>query len=255
MNIVTICEYDLNDRNNFITLIMFIEGIRIHCKNYHLYILTSDNKNTRLKTLLSYEKNISIIYCKPNNAKVHRNINHKLYYLCNLDFDFIYLDFDMYVNADLNFLWSRRKEKPFIATIHQPNIVGKIKGRHTYDNNHFINSGLQIVSDKDFLNYDDIFNFGSHLNFKFSVSGFDQALLNDYFKYIKYDFTHKDIGFEWNSCAGISHAVFNRYDDIEIMCINEDEKYPVMVNHYWDEFKPWNIDCPIFYYYKDILSY
>lgn len=251
MNIVTIFDYNISDKNHITMLKMLISSIKENCKKstINFYVITSQEN-------LSYYINeqIEALPLKQfkTNKKLHKNILSKLYNLCNLDFEFIFLDYDMYVCSDLNFLWEKRKDKPFIGTIHQKNIYGT-KKVHTTENSNFLNSGLQIVSDPSFLDYEKIFQFGEKINFEFPVSGYDQALLHCYFKNMGYDFTHKDIGCEWNSCAGF--GVVNIDDDYNftITYRNKEEQYPVMINHYWNEFKPWNINCPIFNFYKEYV--
>lgn len=251
MNIVTIFDYDVGKKNHILMLQMLINSIKYQCKTqkYTLYVITKQPN-----TISKLDSNIKVLQLNEfkTDKKIHKNIISKLYNLCNLDFEFIFLDYDMYVCSDLTFLWGKRKDKPFIGTVHQKNICGT-KGTHTTENSDFLNSGLQIVSDPDFLNYKEIFQFGEKMNFDFPVSGFDQALLHCYFKSIRYDFTHKDIGCEWNSCAG--YGVVNIDDDynFQITYKNQKEQYPVMINHYWDEFKPWNINCPIFNFYNYII--
>lgn len=230
---------------------MFVEGIKTNCKKtpYKIYIIT-DEKDF-IKNYFN-DSFIEIIQVKRNKDNAPNNVKNKLYNLCNLNFEFIYLDLDMYVNADLSFLWEKRKEKPFIATIHQKNIRGK-NSLHIDQKNAFMNSGLQIVSDPDILNYNDFFNFGKKTNFAFSIKGTDQALLNEYFKSINYDFNHEKIGCEWNSCAAYG-LVFKYNNKFKITYKNENLLYTVKINHYWNEFKPWNINCPIFNYYKDLID-
>lgn len=252
MNIVTIFDYNTSEKNHITMIKMLISSIKENCKkstNINLYVITS---YTNLSNYISEEIEILPLKKFRTNKKVHKNILSKLYNLCNLDFEFIFLDYDMYVCADLEFLWEKRKDKPFIGTIHQKNINGK-KGVHTTKNSNFLNSGLQIVSDPDFLNYKEIFQFGEKMNFDFPVSGYDQALLDSYFKNIGYNFSHKDVGCQWNSCAG--YGIVHIDDDykFEITYKNQREEYPVMINHYWDEFKPWNINCPIFNFYKKFV--
>lgn len=256
INIVTIFDYDLKryPKNSElinrlkIMLKMFIGGIKINCKanSYKIYIITDDKE--LIKNYLN-EDFIETIQIKRNEDYAPNNVKNKLYNLCHLDFEFIYLDLDMYVNADLSFLWEKRKEKPFIATIHQKNIYGK-NSCHIGEKNAFMNSGLQIVSDPSILNYNAIFNFGKKTNFAFPIKGTDQALLNEYFKSINYDFVHEKIGCEWNSCAGYGY-VFKYNKKFKITYKNQDVIYTVKINHYWNEFKPWSINCPIFNYYEN----
>ncbi len=247
MNIVTICDYNLSNIHYKTMLYMFIGGIVENCKNYpyKIWIITDQTNtidklfnNTNIRTIQA-KKNTSVV---PDNMP---NIKNKLYNLCNLDFEFIYLDCDTYINADLSFLWDRRKDKPFIATKHQKNIRN-----HTSINYDFINSGLQIVSDPKFLNYNELYDHAQKTNFKFQVTGTDQALLDSYFKHKQYDFTHKDIGCEWNSCAGYGLVDIDDDYNFNITYKNEEEQYSVKINHYWNEFKPWTLNCPIFNFYR-----
>jgi hypothetical protein len=249
MNIVTIFDYNLDNPNNKTMLRMFISGIEENCNRYPYKIWIITNQCGKINQIFS-ESFVKTIKSKSqqNNRFVPEkmpNIKNKLYDLCSIDFDFIYLDVDMYINADLNFLWERRKAKPFISTIHQKNIEG-----HIGEKNEFMNSGLQIVSDPSFLNYDKLHDFAVKKNFKFDNPGTDQALLDAYCNQIGYDFIHPEIGCEWNSCAGYGLVDIDDEYNFHIKYKNQDTEYPVKINHYWNEFKPWIINCPIFKFYK-----
>jgi len=257
VNIVTIFEYDLNQRFYVVMLRMLISSIVINCKSmpYTIHIITNNKK--QLRQLFS-NSNINIIQSPINTLctdhNIHKNIRHKLYYLCNLNFDFIFIDCDMYVNHDLKYLWDRRHDKPFIGVNHQPNIVGTL-GTYTsaIENNQYLNSGLQVVSDPDFLDYSKILKIGYDNKFIFDVNGFDQAILHTYFKTIDYEYTHQEVGYEWNSCA--SHCKYYKSNTgINLTYKNNNDIYPVKINHYWGEFKPWIIKCPIFKNYNDVLT-
>lgn len=250
MNIVTVFDYDLKDINNQAMLRMFIGGILEHCLNfpYKIWIITSQVdaidsmfNSSSIRTIRAKNNRLDI----PPNMP---NIKYKLYNLCHLDFEFIYLDCDIYVNGDLSYLWNKRKDKPFISTMHQRDIEG-----HTSDNSDFMNSGLQIVSDPDFLDYDKLYELAQQLNFKFDVPGTDQALLDVYCRKIGYNFVHKDIGCEYNSCAGYGLVDIDDEYNFSITYKNKDIEYPVKINHYWNEFKPWVINCPIFKFYKETI--
>ena len=110
-----------------------------------------------------------------------------------------------------------------------------------------------FVPDTSFLNYDDLYNFALGKGFKFDSPGTDQALLDAYCMQIGYDFTHPDIGCEWNSCAGYGLVDIDDEYNFNITYKNQDTEYPVKINHYWNEFKPWVINCPIFKFYKDLV--
>lgn len=253
MNLVTLFDYDTSQKGHLILLGMLVNGLRMNCIDipYRLHVITSAED-----TIKSLFPEVKILPLKTldSHPQVHKNIRQKLFNVCALDFEFIFLDYDMYVNADLKYLWDRRHEKPFIAVNHQKNIFGKIKGHHIRDENKFLNSGVQIVSDPSFLNYKKIFNFGEAIDFKFTVSGHDQALLHTYFSDIKYDYTHPEIGSEWNSCAGYGIVDIDENYNFDITYKNGEVMYPVKINHYWDEFKPWLINCPIYSFFKEVYE-
>jgi hypothetical protein len=256
MNIVTIFDYNIQNNIYKTMLNMFVGGIIENCNThkYKIHIIT-DFVN---QVGAMFDKNVvETIKMKRYSVDVPpnmKNITNKLYNLCNLDFEFIFLDCDMYVAADLSFLWDRRGDKPFISTVHQKNIRGMLHNNHVLNNNNFMNSGLQIVSDTDFLNYEKLFNLAAKMNFNFPVPGADQALLDTYCKQeLGYDYIHPDIGSEWNSCAGYGVVTIDDYYNFIINYQNDmDSEYPVKINHYWNEFKPWFIKCPIFDFYKEI---
>jgi hypothetical protein len=250
MNIVTVFDYNLDNPNNRTMLQMFISGIVENCNKYPYTVWIITNQHGKINQMFNASF-IKTIKPKQNNWPVPEkmpNIKNKLYDLCSLDFDFIYLDADMYINADLNFIWERRKDKPFISTIHQKNIKG-----HTEAKNEFMNSGLQIVSDPSFLDYDKLYDLATRMNFKFDNPGTDQALLNTYCNQIGYNFTHPEIGCEWNSCAGYGLVDIDDEYNFQITYQNKDIAYPVKINHYWNEFKPWVINCPIFRFYQKLV--
>ena len=66
-------------------------------------------------------------------------------------------------------------------------------------------------------------------------------LLNNYCRSINYDYTHQYIHYGWNSCGGYKKVVNG-----EIFSHNIPEKHKVHVLHYWDVFKPWITQCPIY---------
>ena len=250
MNILTVFNYNLDNSNNRTMLQMFISGIVENCNTYPYTIWIITNQHSKINQMFN-ESFIKTIKPQQNNRLVPEkmpNIKNKLYDLCSLDFDFIYLDIDMYINADLNFIWERRKDKPFISTIHQKNIKG-----HTEEKNKFMNSGLQIVSDPSFLDYDKLYDLATKMNFKFDKPGTDQALLDAYCNQMGYDFTHPEIGCEWNSCAGYGLVNIDDEYNFHIRYKNKDTEYAVKINHYWDEFKPWVINCPIFKFYRELV--
>ena len=181
----------------------------------------------------------------------HFNLRFKLPNLAALDFPFLFLDADSYVLGDLNELWAKRHDKPWIGIDHQ--WVPSDPRTHREP---FLNSGLQLVSDPSFYNLDAILavqnavaplhrasEFGKYE--MFACPGADQALLFRYFRTIGYDYRHPAIGPEWNSCAGVT-AVRREGNEWKASTVGLSETYDVKLIHYWSQFKPWRIGCPIY---------
>jgi hypothetical protein len=181
----------------------------------------------------------------------HFNLRFKLANLTRLDFPFLFLDADMVVLADLDYLWRRRLDKPWVGIDHQwvPSDVRTHRSP-------FLNSGLQLVSDPSFYDLQAILavqNVAAPLHKHqemeetemFPCPGRDQAVLFRYFRTIGYDYTHPDIGFAWNSCRGVTD-VHNEGGVWKAHSHSLSPNHEVFIVHYWDQFKPWRIDCPIY---------
>ncbi len=181
----------------------------------------------------------------------HFNLRFKLANLAKLDHPFLFLDADTYILGDLNELWSRRRDKPWVGIDHQ-----WVPGDPRTHRSPFLNSGVQLVGDPAFYNLDAIlavqnavaplaeasrFSKGE----MFASPGADQAVLFRYFRSIGYDYTHPQIGPEWNSCAGVTEV---RREDgrWKARTVGLPETYEVKLIHYWSQYKPWAIGCPIF---------
>ncbi|MFO0935739.1 MAG: hypothetical protein U0798_04375 [Gemmataceae bacterium] len=189
----------------------------------------------------------------------HFNLRFKLPNLASLDFPFLFIDSDTYILGDLNELWSRRTLKPWIGIDHQ--WVPSDPRTHREP---FLNSGVQLVSDPRFYDLEKILavqsavaplhraaEFGKYE--MFACPGADQAVLFRYFRTIGYDYRHPEIGPEWNSCAGVT-SVRREGDEWKAETVGLSEKYPVKLVHYWSQFKPWRIDCPIYKSYEGCVS-
>jgi hypothetical protein len=187
----------------------------------------------------------------------HFNLQFKLPNLSSLTFPFLYLDADMYVLGDLNYLWQRRAAKPWIAIDHQRIPIDPRTHRSP-----FLNSGLQLVSNPKFYDLDAILAVQNAVvplsKFRevrkaemFSGPGHDQAVLHRYFTTIGYDYTHPEIGLGWNSCAGITD-VWQENGQWKAHTRTLAENHEVFIIHYWDQFKPWVIDCPIYRSYAGV---
>lgn len=181
----------------------------------------------------------------------HFNLRFKLPNLASLDYPFLYLDADIAVLSDLSYLWDRRHDKPWVGIDHQ--WVPSDPRTHRPP---FLNSGVQLVGDPAFYDLDAILavqNAVAPLNRAseftkaemFACPGADQAVLFRYFRAIGYDYTHPEVGPGWNSCAGVTRVA--RAGDRWVgRTVGLTPDYPVHVNHYWSQFKPWAIGCPIY---------
>ena len=189
----------------------------------------------------------------------HFNLRFKLANLAALDFPFLFLDADTYVLGDLHELWDRRHAKPWIGINHQ-----WIPGDPRTHRAPFLNSGVQLVSDPGFYDLNAILAAqnavaplsraaGFRKEEMFASPGTDQALLYRYFQSIGYDYTHPEIGPEWNSCAGVTIVTWegSRWTGrTHGLACNHDVK----LIHYWSQFKPWQVACPIYASYRNAAS-
>ena len=200
---------------------------------------------------------IEIVRCQSHDiGHPHFNLRFKLANLAALDFSFLYLDADTVVLGDLNDLWSRRHAKPWVGIDHQ--IIPADPRTHRAP---FLNSGVQLVSDPAFYDLRAILavqNAAAPLHRvaefnkeeMFACPGSDQAVLFRYFRSIGYDYTHPEIGPEWNSCAGVTE-VTRAGDGWTARTRGLAADHPVHLIHYWSQFKPWMIGCPIYAAYAD----
>jgi hypothetical protein len=190
----------------------------------------------------------------------HFNLRFKLPNLASLSYPFLYLDADMFVLDDLDYLWQRRQCKPWIGINHQ-----RISTDARTLRSPFLNSGLQLVSDPAFYDLDAILKaqnliapLARHREIPprelFICPGHDQAVLFQYFQTIAYDYTHPEIGTGWNSCAGVT-AVRREGDSWRARTFGLADDHDVRILHYWSQFKPWSIGCPIYNSYAWVDDY
>jgi hypothetical protein len=195
---------------------------------------------------------VEVVRCRSHDVgHPHFNLRFKFPNLAALDFPFLYLDADTVVLGDLNDLWARRHAKPWIGIDHQ--WVPSDPRTHRPP---FLNSGVQLVSDPAFYDLGAILAvqnaavpLGRAAEFTkdqmFACPGSDQAVLFRYFRATGYDYTHTEVGPEWNSCAGVTEV---RWESGAWKARTRGlaADYEVHLVHYWSQFKPWAIGCPIY---------
>lgn len=195
---------------------------------------------------------VEVVRCRSVDVgHPHFNLRFKLPNLAALDFPFLFLDADTTTFSDLNSLWSRRHLKPWVGVNHQ--WVPSDPRTHRTP---FLNSGVQLVGDPSFYDLRAILAVQNSVaplhraaeftkDEMFACPGADQAVLFRYFTAIGYDYTHPEVGPEWNSCAGVT-AVRREGDGWVAWTHGLSEVYPVHLQHYWSQFKPWAVGCPVY---------
>ena len=234
MKIVTICNYKSNSNIEhlcawWIDNIIKYSDLDVEIwyeKNLNINAV-KEYKHQRIKTVKKERTNIHNILknCYIDNKASH-NIGFKLYNLCNEVDPFIFIDIDAIVLKDISPLLSASKDKQAIMINHQ-----RLEGHTAHIKEEFLNSGVQIISDTAILDFNKIIKYQNQRK-NYVVPGYDQALLFNYFKTIDYDYTHENVGPEWNNTP-----------------ISNIPKRDIGINHYWFEFKPWIINCPLWAQY------
>ncbi len=214
-------------------------------------VLSENNEPSNIRRLhKQYDfKWIRLKSRKKSGVKIldHHNVRFKMWNLASWGEPYILLDVDAIPFCSLNTLVVAASNKPWIAVNHQ-----SIPG-HTENKGLFLNGGVQIVAQPDKFGYKDFTEKYGQL----MCPGAEQALIFTYFKKIDYDYTHPDVDFSWNACAGYSRlskqGEFWRCSSSTDCITNLDYKSysipegeEICINHYWDEFKPWKIGCPMY---------
>ena len=210
--------------------------------NDHTYHISKIKETYKFEWIkLNVRKNLNHPFLDKHNVKF------KLFNLTSWKNPYLFIDVDAFVFEKLSNLTRYSNDKPWIGFNHQ-NIP-----LHTENKGEFLNSGVQLVSDPNFVKYQDILSKVRNV----LCPGFDQALLFSYFKEIGYDYTHAELSKNWNACAGYSRTFLKDSEwtcETNSTCINNDKLISkgiksgekVFINHYWDEFKPWNIECEFY---------
>jgi lipopolysaccharide biosynthesis glycosyltransferase len=224
------------------------------------WIVLKPNKLKRLpitlRVLNRLTKDLELHRKIKNKIKVlnHHNVRFKLFHLSKWPDPFIFLDVDAILFGPISELVEASKNKPFIAINHQ-----RIP-KHTEGKEEYLNGGVQIVSRPGYFTFEDFTKQTDNL----LCSGHEQALIYTHFRNIGYDYTHPVIDYKWNSCSGynevkkvdgkwvcISRGINALDSDLKSNTIPEGSY--IMINHYWDEFKPWKVNCPMYEEFQNIV--
>jgi hypothetical protein len=247
MHIVTVMNYAFADERPLVMCRMWMESVQRLNPGARVTVLATQPLPERLAAHFRAFGNVCVeVRPYDKSAQVLRsrhamhNIFFKLHHLCGMDAPFIYLDADAIPLSSLDFLWQRRLDKPWIGIDHQLRIPG-----HTGDEP-FLNSGVQVVGDPAFCGYSELIELARECGFRWRVPGADQALLHTHFRRIGYDYTHPEIGPEWNACAGFVDLTTETGGSWAGATRAPMPRHAVHVNHYWGPFKPWQIGCPMY---------
>lgn len=243
MDIVTVFNYPDEENYNNMLKVWLTQIIQCKYKNNSIKDIIILTKGLS-ENIISFINLLNVNYivvkiCEENNIipppnnKWKHNVGFKLYNLCLLKNPYIFIDADAIVLNDLNDPIIAAQDKPFIGVNHQT-----IKGHTDMFNFEFMNTGFLIVNDPSFLEYEKLLQ----TPIVFKCPGTDQMLINNYCKYIKYDYTHELIHYGWNSCA--KYKIYNSKG--KLVSYGIPEKHKVFVLHYWYKFKPWIMKCEIY---------
>lgn len=245
MNLITIFNYPKNDKKYTLMCLTWLELAKKYAKDFNVKIFTQNGVNNELKNKIEefgFEllKKETKSVRNDSNPKFRHNVGFKLYNLCLEKEPFIFIDADAFILKDLNHLKESSKGKPFVVVNHE-----KVPQHTAHLNYDFMNSGVQVCNETEILDFEKI------IDNKITVPGTDQALLHIYFKNMGYDYTHKNVGFEWNSYA--RYVKLNKNENGDWVGISKglDYEHPVYINHYWYDAKPWQINCKLFKEYEE----
>jgi len=257
MNLITIFNYPKSSTNHNLMCNIWLDCAKKNAKDFNVKILTEKGVNPYLeKKINDYGFELITLPTQPlkssmpcfyhpsfsNNFKYHHNVGFKLYYLCSQIEPFIFIDADAFILKDLSLLKELSQDKPFVAINHE-----NVPGHTSHFPYKFINSGVQVCHDPSFLDYHII------THYPITIPGSDQSLLFSYFQRTNYDYTHKDINYEWNSYARYVTLTRTSKGEWEGISKGLDYTHPVYINHYWYDAKPWQINCPLFKEYNETL--
>lgn len=249
VHVVTILNYPPDDRVRRMTY-AFLDSVVSHGAD-RVTVLYEDNRPVIAR---EHRDRADIEVRRGQSHDVghrHFNLRFKLPNLAAFEEPFLFLDADTYVLGDLRELWTKRHAKPWVGIDHQ--WVPADPRTHRAP---FLNSGVQLVSDPAIYELDAILAAqnavvplaevtDANKRQSFACPGNDQALLFRYFRTIGYDYRHPEIGPNWNSCAGVTES-YREGGIWKARTTGLPEQYDVKLIHYWSQFKPWAIGCPIY---------
>lgn len=258
MNIVTIMNYDESKKDYVKMCKIFITQLLKYNPECKLRILYSDNISSDIVTHGESFSQVKFVQLPEADQHTtwsnHHNINFKLFNLTRIDEPFIFLDSDIFCLSGLDHLWKLKDQQPFIGVNHQ-----HISEHPATTQKKFLNSGVQVVGDPDWYKFDNFRETHKRHQGRLQCSGWDQAHIYTYCNDVGYDYTHPEVGYGWNSCAafGVVSNKQGQVDEFECTYNGPDDSglkiaaYPVHLNHYWWNYKPWDINCPIYNYYEE----
>lgn len=132
---------------------------------------------------------------------------------------YIYIDADALVLDSLAEWWSHIDDKPYIG----------IPERILPNGELLLNAGVYSYSSRNgFVTLNKLLGQYTRDNNEIRIQAGQQGLLNAYFQYIHYDFTHKTVGHEYNTLARFSNVI--RADDQDIIIYSG--RYPILKTIY-----------------------
>lgn len=241
--IVTLMDYPDEEKYNLLCMVWLRRTQSFAPPGSRFLILTAQGLPPPVRDYAQRYSNVEIrtIHRRPLSGFDHYNLSVKLPALAEIDQPFLFLDADMAVISPLAALWQKRHYKPWIGVDDQASQIGfSAPFAH-------LNSGMQLVSEPLFYDYDAVVACFEGHGRNFLVNGEDQSLLFDYFKTIDYDYHHPQIDEGWNCCS--RYARLSRGDNGEWQAesVGLPRHYPAHIIHYFNgACRPWNMRCPLY---------
>jgi len=262
MNIVTVMNYDWDNKNYVALCYLWIKQAELWLKETDCCIIFSRNslpkilldkmqssKTCQFRNSIHNGCDKKIVFPSGSFKSRGANFTYKFSAICSISFPFVFIDADAIIVSDINKIREvhNNQSQPIICIDHEQD--EQIK---TANYPPFINSGVMLINDpyKEIINWNKIYDYGLKHRFIFYfrdskqiIPGTDQAILKSYLDSIQYNYRHEEIDASYNPCSfGVkfsknNNGVWEAYKNNQHMHIV----------HYWYEYKPWsNIQCPMF---------